>query len=392
MKKFSSIEYLYIEIANRMGKDKLTYTKRINWVKKNLNKLESLKDIAEEPSCYVAAVIALRDVEAGLPTGGLVRLDAVSSGPQLLSVLTNCVTGCKATGAINKDTDVRPVAYKEVSERMQNILQQELPVEYDAIKKCVMQTIYGGKKTAKETFTPRQLKAFNQACLEVATGAFSLLNLFISSWQSDKTSHAWYLPDGHYCYVPVVVTDTLDILTEELGAVSAIINQLGTKDYSVSLAANITQSLDGYLARSVIRHCSYNVEETTNKLNQAKELLANKSFGLGSNLWDITMPLDNMNEWQLKRTIERLTILLEYKPFNIITVHDSFACGFNHAQRMRMYYNLCLSDLTNDPEQGDNCNAILDNIIYQITGEDSSIEVFPLLDKNLIKINDYSIN
>lgn len=392
MKKFSSIEYLYIEIANRMGKDKLTYTKRINWVKKNLNKLESLKDKAEEPSCYEAAVIALRDVEAGLPTGGLVRLDAVSSGPQLLSVLTNCVTGCKATGAINKDTDVRPVAYKEVSERMQNILQQELPVEYDAIKKCVMQTIYGGKKTAKETFTPRQLKAFNQACLEVATGAFSLLNLFISSWQSDKTSHAWYLPDGHYCYVPVVVTDTLDILTEELGAVSAIINQLGTKDYSVSLAANITQSLDGYLARSVIRHCSYNVEETTNKLNQAKELLANKSFGLGSNLWDITMPLDNMNEWQLKRTIERLTILLEYKPFNIITVHDSFACGFNHAQRMRMYYNLCLSDLTNDPEQGDNCNAILDNIIYQITGEDSSIEVFPLLDKNLIKINDYSIN
>lgn len=237
MQKFSSIDYLYIEIANQQGLDKLTYTQRIDWVKENLDKLEELQSKAKEPSCYEAAVIALRDVQAGLPTGGVVRLDAISSGPQILSVLTNCITGCKATGAINKDTDERPVAYLEVSKRMQNILQQDLPVNYDDIKKCVMETIYGGKKRAKDTFTPRQLKAFNQACLEVATGAFSLLNLFISSWQTDKEYHAWYLPDGHYCYVPVVVTDTVDIITEDLGPVSAIINQMGTKDYSVSLAA-----------------------------------------------------------------------------------------------------------------------------------------------------------
>lgn len=392
MQKFTPLEYLYIEISNQFGVDQLTYTQRIEWVKKHINELESLKSKAKEPSCYEAAVIALRDVEAGLPTGAVVRLDAISSGPQILSVLTNCTTGCKATGAINKDTDERPVAYLEVSLIMQDILQQDLPVEYDDIKKCVIQTIYGGKKTAKETFTPRQLKAFNQACLEVATGAFSLLELFISSWQTDKEYHAWYLPDGHYCYVPVIITDTVEIMTEDLGPISAIINQMGTKEYSVSLAANITQSLDAYLARSVIRHCSYNVEETTNKLNQAKELLSNKSFGLGSNLWDITMPLDNMNEWQLTKMISRLTTLLEHKPFNIITVHDSFGCGFNNAQRMRKYYNMCLADLANDPEQGDCSNAILDSIIYQVTGEDASIEVFPLLDKSLILENNYSIN
>lgn len=391
-KQFTPLEYLYIEISNQMGFDKITYNQRIQWVKDHMDELESLQVKAKEPSCYEAAVIALRDVQAGLPTGAIVRLDAVSSGIQILSVLTNCVTGCKATGAIDRDTDVRPVAYEEVSSRMQDILQQELPVEYDKIKECVMQSVYGGKKTAKDTFTPRQLKAFNQACLEVATGAFSLLELFISSWQTDKEYHAWYLPDGHYCYVPVVVTDTVEIMTEDLGPVSAIINQMGTKEYSVSLAANATQSLDAYLARSVIRHCSYNVEETTNKLNQAKELLNNKSFGLGSNLWDITMPLDDMNEWQLTKTVDRLNTILEYKPFNIITVHDSFACSPVNAQRMRKYYNMCLADLANDPEQGDNCNAILDSIIYQITNENTSIEVFPLLDKTLILENNYSIN
>lgn len=391
-KHFTPLEYLYIEISNQQGLDKITYSQRIQWVKDHMDELEALQVKAKEPSCYEAAVIALRDVQAGLPTGALVRLDAISSGPQILSVLTNCVTGCKATGAMDKDTDVRPVAYEEVSSRMQNILQQELPVEYDKIKECVMQSIYGGKKTAKETFTPRQLKAFNQACLEVATGAFSLLELFISSWQTDKEYHAWYLPDGHYCYVPVIITDTVEIMTEDLGPISAIINQMGTKDYSVSLAANITQSLDGYLARSIIRHCSYNVEETTNKLNQAKELLNNKSFGLGSNLWDITMPLDGMNEWQLTKMVNRLTTLLEHKPFNIITVHDSFSCSPVNAQRMRKYYNMCLADLANDPEQGDCSNAILDSIIYQVTGEDASIEVFPLLDKTLILENDYAIN
>ena len=391
-KQFTPLEYLYIEISNQYGEDKITYNQRIQWVKDHMDDLESLQVKAKEPSCYEAAVIALRDVQAGLPTGALVRLDAVSSGIQLLSVLTNCVTGCKATGAINKDTDVRPVAYEEVSSRMQDILQQELPVEYDKIKECVMQSVYGGKKTAKETFTPRQLKAFNQACLEVATGAFSLLELFISSWQTDKEYHAWYLPDGHYCYVPVIITDTVEIMTEDLGPVSAIVNSMGTKKYSVSLAANATQSLDAYLARSVIRHCSYDIEETTNKLNQAKELLNNKSFGLGSNLWDITMSLDDMNEWQLTKMVNRLTTLLEYKPFNIITVHDSFSCSPANAQRMRKYYNMCLADLANDPEQGDCCNAILDSIIYQVTGEDASIEVFPLLDKSLILENNYSIN
>lgn len=389
MQQFTSLEYLYIEIANQTGLDKETYRDRIYWVKGNLNNLEDIQ--GKEPSCYEAAVLALRDVEAGLPTGAVVRLDAVSSGIQILSVLTNCIKGCMATGAINESIDNRPVAYTAVADKMSEILEQELPVEYDDIKDCVMQTVYGGKKTAKNLFTQRQLRAFNEACLEVAPGAFSILKLFISSWRKDKTYHAWFLPDGHYAYVPVIETTTADIITEELGPISTIVNEMTTKEYSVSLAANITQSVDAYLVRSVIRHCSYNPSEVNCKLIEINKLLDKGEFKEGNNLWDITMNIYDMNEWQLLKTKERLEILQEYKPFNIITVHDSYGCSPAHAHRLRKYYNMCLADLSNSPEQGEG-NAILDSILYQVTGEEASIEVFPLLDKSLILENDYAIN
>ena len=87
-KQFTPLEYLYIEIANEYGKDKITYNQRIQWVKDHMDDLESLQVKAKEPSCYEAAVIALRDVQAGLPTGALVRLDAVSSG-YLVAPLTS---------------------------------------------------------------------------------------------------------------------------------------------------------------------------------------------------------------------------------------------------------------------------------------------------------------
>lgn len=392
MLKFTPIEYLYIEIANMYGLDKKTYSQRIDWVKSNIDSLEEFKPKAKEPSCYEAAVIALRDVQAGKPTGAVVRLDAVSSGPQILSVLTNCISGCRATGAIDKEgEEERPVAYMEIFKTMKAILgDDKVQISYQDIKDAVMQSVYGGKKFARDVFTPRQYRAFNQACLEVATGAFSLLKLFIDAWNPNATSHSWTLPDGHVAYVPVINTETVDIETE-IGTVSAIITEQGTKDYSVSLAANITQSLDSYLVRSVIRHCSYNVKETKEKLELVNKLLTESVKTKGSNLWDITMCPSTMNEWQLIKTKERLQLLLSYKPFDVITVHDSYACSPLHAQKLREYYNLCLADLANDPEQGEG-NAILNSILSELSGVQEEVEVFALLQKDLIVNNNYAIN
>lgn len=85
-------------------------------------------------------------------------------------------------------------------------------------------------------------------------------------------------------------------------------------------------------------------------------------------------------------------VIMECKRYQVTLILRIVGCSPVNAQRMRKYYNMCLADLANDPEQGDYCNAILDSIIYQVTGEDASIEVFPLLDKSLILENDYAIN
>ena len=47
MKTYSGFEYLCIDIANSMGKDKLLFEERIEWVQTNIDKLEELADQAE---------------------------------------------------------------------------------------------------------------------------------------------------------------------------------------------------------------------------------------------------------------------------------------------------------------------------------------------------------
>lgn len=78
--QFTPFEYLLIEAANNKGMDKVTYTQRIDWVRSNLDNLEDFYDIAKEPFLYKKAVKNIRDVQAGKPTGALVRFDSVNSG------------------------------------------------------------------------------------------------------------------------------------------------------------------------------------------------------------------------------------------------------------------------------------------------------------------------
>ena len=80
MKQFNPMQYLAIDISNQMGKDKLNFEDRIQWVKDNINYLEDYQDQAEEPILYYKAVNALRDAQAGKPIGHTVALDASNSG------------------------------------------------------------------------------------------------------------------------------------------------------------------------------------------------------------------------------------------------------------------------------------------------------------------------
>ena len=140
MQLFTPHEYIKIDLANNYGLDKLTYKERLDWFETNKDNLDSLVDSADDPWLYHEQLKRYKEVLKGKPTGYIVRFDAVSSGIQILSVLTRCINGCKATGAVNHEEDKRPNCYRDVEAVMNRLLgnQEEETYDYSSIKQVAM--------------------------------------------------------------------------------------------------------------------------------------------------------------------------------------------------------------------------------------------------------------
>jgi DNA-directed RNA polymerase len=137
--EFTSYEYLLIDIANNHHSDldKKTFNERIDWVNNNLGQLEAEAEghSWKARPLYLKACQTLRKAQQGKPTGHLVGFDAICSGMQIMSALTGCESGAKATGLI--DTGKRPDAYTECTTLMINILGHHIPGERKRVKEAV---------------------------------------------------------------------------------------------------------------------------------------------------------------------------------------------------------------------------------------------------------------
>jgi len=409
MKQFYSWEYLLIDVANQFGLDKLLFEERIQWTLEHLQELESLADKAETRPLYLKAVMALRKVQKGIPTGHLVGLDAVCSGIQVMSALTGCEEGAKATGLIN--TGVRPDAYTACTNTMNKILGGGLEVSRKDAKQALMTVMYGSKKTPKDIFgedTP-ELEAFYQAVQQVAPGAWDLLQTLLDSWQSYALVHAWKLPDGFDARVKVmgkvsarVEVDELDHATftyefyENLGIPKGHRN-------SKSLAANTVHSVDAFILREIHRRCNYDpltLHFAHEALCFERDQRANNNQTMGKRDNEIQdtqlmyyieqyersgMPsaviLPHLMEedavWYLSdEHIEKLIRITErmksHKPFEVVTVHDEFRCSPVNMNHLRQHYIDVFAELAE--------SEMLSDILSQIHGKQGT---FPKLSNDL---------
>ena len=124
MRQFTAWEYLMIDVANQFGLDKKLFEERIEWAQTNIDKLEELAVHAETKPLYHKAVMAIRKVQQGKPTGHMVGLDASCSGLQLMSAMTGCWVGAEATNLVNPDA--RNDAYSMCTETMNQALAAQL--------------------------------------------------------------------------------------------------------------------------------------------------------------------------------------------------------------------------------------------------------------------------
>ena len=243
---------LYIAIANHAGKDKLTWQDRYDWAV--MQKFDKIDEIAwNEPILGRKAVRALKDTEDGKPTGYVMSLDATSSGIQVMAA----VSGCKKTARfVNMmDPAIRYDLYTEIASLMN--MQLPKPISRKIVKQVAMTHFYNSRATPKALLSKIELGVFYNIITGLLPGAEDVMDIINQCWNPNANHHTWIMPDGHTVYVPVVESTNGVYSDPELGDIPLRWLHQTKSDNFRSLCPNVIHSIDGYVAREMIRRCNF---------------------------------------------------------------------------------------------------------------------------------------
>lgn len=395
MKFFTAFEYLCIDVANQFGLDKKLFEERIEWAQNNIDKLEDLADQAETKPLYHKAVMAIRKVQQGKPTGHMVGLDASCSGIQIMSAMTGCWAGAEATNLV--DPTKRNDAYSMCTENMNQALKAQflsVQVPRGKAKQALMTSFYASKAKPIEIFgeDTAELATFYEAAVKLAPGAWELLQDLKAAWQSFNLVHEWDLPDGFHARIKVMERVETRVEVDELDHASFTyiyyVNQ-GQKK-GISLPANVTHSVDAFVLREMHRRCNYDPlvlffaheaiqqeldlrdqhltsdipvdDECSLKLKYYIELFEATKQPTTAILPFIQDGHDTqyLSDNHLKKLLRIVEQMNAHKAFPLVTIHDDFKSHANNCNHVRSHYAYILAELAE--------SQILNSIFSQIYG------------------------
>ena len=388
MQKFTGKEYLKIDIASLYGLDKKTWSERLAWFDQNQDNLEALSSKADSPNCYIAAVNAWRDVQAGKPIGYAINLDATASGIQILALL---IGDAKAAEQVNliatgKREDLYTYIYNKMLEKAPDISSH---LTRDMVKKAIMTSCYGSEKKPKEVFGEKNYTIFEEVMHEELPGVWGLNKFLLNHWKSNKDCYSWVMPDNFHVDAHVVNTCYYEskILNYKITFSKKVVEPTQKGRF---LSANLAHSVDGFINREIICRCSYSkaYKDELKKLldlnailsdfgtkyhNQPKDNLAmfktlwkcyEKSGFLSARILQyISIPALKLVGTKGINDIRRLVESLpEGEAFEVYSIHDCFRCLPNHGNDLRQQYlNIC-SQIAE--------SRMLDDIVTNMLGEE----------------------
>lgn len=261
--------WLKVDIANAFGLDKLTWDERVAYVDEHIN--DMLTDIdawsakADDPLLAKSALLAYKESLATGKSNHIVRLDATTSGPQLMSVMARDTEGMQRFNVIG--SSIRRDFYTEVAQAIydqtrDSKLWGETPsfknIRKD-IKASIMTYFYNSEANPKAYFgeDSKELKVFYDVMATSAKGAVELKGYINSLWSDTKLYNAWYLPDGHYAYCPVMVQDKKRVEVKEMKGGTATmtvvcdVNKPSHEPHR-SLMPHVVHSVDALMMRWVV--------------------------------------------------------------------------------------------------------------------------------------------
>jgi len=381
-REFTGREYLKIDIASNFGLDKQDWDDRLTWFDTHEPGLEEMVNQAKEPALFYAGVKAWRDVQAGLPIGYMISLDATSSGLQLLAALTGDRKASELCNVV--DIGHREDAYTAVYSEMLHRVGEAAQIGREGCKNAVMTALYSSKAIPKKVFGEGSLlDTFYETMEDLAPGAWDLNEAFLQMWNPKAFSHDWILPDNFHVHIKVMAqfTDTVHFLNapyEVPYKVNAPIQ--GGR----SLGANTIHSIDGMIVRELTRRCNYDpnmIPRLTEALEapgaawacrttRAKDKLVIalwRQFQASGYL--SARILENLDEQNVgliePGPIWELLASLPEKPFTVVSIHDCFRCLPHYGNDLRRQYNLQLQLIAK--------SNLLSHIISQILGYEVKI-------------------
>lgn len=385
MQHFTGKQYLMIDIANSFGYDGEQYDVRLNWFKENEHHLESLVRDAEEPAQYFAGVMAWRKTQAGEPTGYMVGHDACASGVQILAALSGCHTSALSCGLIGQ---IRQDVYTNGYREMLNMLGQTIgTLVRKQVKGALMTSLYGSVANPRTTFGEgtQELDMFYVMQDVVVPGVRQLKDDIQTLWMPYANSHDWSMADGYDVHVKVMqrVEEAVDFMGDVIDY-TYYVNQ--GMESGISLAANVTHSVDGMVVREMGRRCNYDAA-TIEMLSQMQWIEGGCSESRGKDKKLIRL-LDRMRKsgfmsvvicdhldagnYGLLTAEEHLELqcllqsIRQHRSFPVVCVHDCFKCHANNMNWVRWHYIEIMSQLAR--------SEIMSDIASQITGQDIKVK------------------
>jgi len=178
----------------------------------------------------------------------------------------------------------------------------------------------------------------------------------------------------------------------------------------LSNVANMVHSIDGYILRCMYRRCSYDLEMVTEAARVIEIELIERSLGAKQR----TSPWSNKTSYYIEQynrsSLADVVILpylctnvigalstrhlvalaaiiegmLQYKPFDLITVHDSFGSLAGNVNWVRWQYKEILAEIAD--------SNVLDDLLSQINGKKGTFKKLSTGLGTLIRGSNYALS
>ena len=271
---FSPLEYILIDIANHSGYDKESYETRINKAKQivALDDLSKVYQLADSPFELRNAIEAYRTNDLNHVVG----LDAVNQALQLYGVLTaDLATSSLASLGVNQRTD----AYQMLANALNTQIGTTV-FNRDNCKKALMITLYGSTVAYTKVLEAMKLSSqvelaeliklpndsynddwfeleFSTAMAKIAPKAVEAMEALQELNNPLIGTYTWVMPDGFIVKYDVKSTQQVEIKTKSRSGInfsySASHKVYAPSEFNRGMSPNIIHSVDGYVAREMVR-------------------------------------------------------------------------------------------------------------------------------------------